>query len=89
MERLWHRIRLNAEKGFINFNDEWPDNEGCSGHHSTDVTPFRNLFDDSNTFYSNADLYELLSPSVVPYMYEDLKWPHCDLLGYEMSGLDS
>jgi len=62
----------------------------CSGHFSYDNTPFKNIFDEDNTVYTNAELYELLNPSrdEFPYIYDNFRWSHCTFLGYDMTGLD-
>lgn len=89
LERLWHLTRLNAARGLIAFDDTWPDTDiSCSGHFSYDHTPFKNIFDSNDTVYTNAQLYELLSPSrdAFPYVYENFRWSHCTYLGYDMTG---
>jgi len=92
LERLWHLTRLNAKNELILFDDDWPDNEvTCHGHYSYDPTPFKNIFDNNNTVYTNAELYELLNPArdEFPYVYDHFRWSHCTFLGYDMSGISS
>jgi hypothetical protein len=88
MERMWHLIQLNQQKGLIEFDETWDDETAgiCPGHFSYSVTPFKNLFDTNNIPYTNADLYNLLHPDNLPYVYEHFNWPHCSFLEYSMSG---
>lgn len=92
MERLWHLVRLNEFKGIISFNHSWIDSEiSCSGHYSTDNTPFENLFDNEENGihnYNNLELYDILAPfnKNMTYVYDNFKWSHCELIGYNMTG---
>lgn len=58
-----------------------------AGHNPTDFQPFKNLFDFSDTFYTNAELYEKLEPNleILPYMYDNFQWPHCEKIGISIS----
>eukprot|EP01035_Chromulina_nebulosa_P017296 gene17296-22833_t len=89
LDRLWHRLRLNANNGVIDFDDTWPDSEQtCNGHYSYDPTPFKNIFDSNNVVYTNIQLYDIVNPSLdsFPYIYEHFRWSHCAALGLDMSG---
>ena len=59
----------------------------CQGHSKDDVLIWKNLVDDDNSAYTNAELYENLRPDKpqIQYMYDSFDWPHCELLGYDMS----
>lgn len=84
LDRLWHRLRVNEERGLITFDNTWPDDEiTCHGHFSYDLTPFMNIYDSNNTLYSNAQLFDILNPvkDYYPYVYEHLIWSHCTLIG--------
>ena len=81
---MWHRIRLNVYNGWTDFDDTWPDSDfSCVGHFSYSSTPFKNIFDDNNTVYSNEVLYGLLNPTRgdYPYVYDSFAWRHCRFLG--------
>jgi hypothetical protein len=63
---------------------KWQDAEGlCYGHNSYDSLPFSRLFgetdEDSQHYYSNADLMQHMHPKnpKVPYVYDTFSWPHC------------
>jgi len=83
MERIWHYMRMAP----VVYNETWDPYHTCYGHNPDDLQPFRNLFDDNNEYYSNSDLYSLLHPQNedLPYIYDNFEWPHCELLGYDMS----
>jgi hypothetical protein len=90
LERLWHLIRINDEDDYIVFDNTWPDDEvTCHGHFASDLQPFKNIFDNDNSLYTNAELYDLLNPTrdEFPYVYDNFRWSHCSFLGYDMSGL--
>lgn len=89
LDRLWHRLRLNAAYKLISFDDTWVDKEiNCPGHYSYSTTPFKSVFDEDDVVYTNSDLYDLLDPQLddFPYMYEHFRWSHCTALGYDMTG---
>jgi|MDSY01.2.fsa_nt_gb hypothetical protein len=81
LDRLWHFKRLGNQK---NFDETWDPYHTCYGHNPGDYQPFKNLFDEDDRYYSNAELYQLFNPSGVsiPYMYENFEWPHCEESGY-------
>ncbi|CAM9196291.1 unnamed protein product [Pylaiella littoralis] len=42
--------------------------------------------DPPKTYYTNAELYDLLHPlGVIPYLYDNFDWPHCDAIGVHIS----
>lgn len=56
----------------------------CSGHRSSDILPFDNLFSDQTNQLSNSEFYQLLDPNneAMPYVYEDLDaWNGCPMMG--------
>jgi hypothetical protein len=84
LERVWHVIRINAYKGLLSFDDTWPDSEvTCQGHYASNIQPFKNVFDDNNMLYTNAELYDLLDPNQddYPYLFDNFDWTHCKFLG--------
>jgi hypothetical protein len=61
----------------------------CQGHSKDDVLIWKNLVDDDNSAYTNAELYDIMNPAVdaygdyrLPYVYDEFKWAHCAKLGY-------
>lgn len=84
VDRLWHFKRLG---NLAHYDETWDPYHTCYGHNPTDYQPFKNLFDTNDHFYTNNELYELLRPDdvMLPYMYDNFKWPHCELLGYGIS----
>eukprot|EP00752_Nemacystus_decipiens_P016248 g14528.t1 len=97
VDRLWHLKRLGAD----NFDEQWDPFHNCVGHNPADLQPFHSMFADwdanksevdvdrppwMKTFYTNADLYDLLRPdrADLPYMYDNFAWPHCSVLGQDM-----
>ncbi|KAJ8605154.1 hypothetical protein CTAYLR_000502 [Chrysophaeum taylorii] len=87
VDRLWHFKRLGD---LSDYDETWEPYHTCYNHNPTDFQPFKSLFDNDNTFYTNAQLYNLLSPSdaVLPYTYDHFKWPHCSLVGHEIRNHD-
>ena len=86
LDRLWHFTRLNDHNGLIPepFDHTWTDNAAsCPGHLEHDATPFKNIFDNNNTVYTNAQLYTLMDPTrdAFPYIYDHFMWNHCTHLG--------
>ncbi|CAM9254244.1 unnamed protein product [Phaeothamnion confervicola] len=84
LDRLWHWKRLADDTGF---DHTWIPTGTCYGHDPEQLQPFKNLFDSDDRYYSNAELYRLLDPrnDDLPYVYANFEWPHCELLGYDMS----
>jgi hypothetical protein len=85
VDRLWHYMRLSPQR----YDEAWVDGEygDCYGHYFTDVpAPFKNLVDDDDSYYTNEELYNLLSPynEDLGYVYEHFDWDHCDDLGFDM-----
>ena len=87
MERMWHLVQLNYQKGLIPFDATWDDSNPstCPGHFSYSVTPFKNLWDNKNIPYSNKDLFTLLHPDNLDYVYDHFEWPHCTFLGMKVA----
>jgi len=88
LDRLWHWIRLSADHE--NFDDTWAyDADVCLGHNPDDLQPWTSqLFGlDGEQMLTNTELYELMNPGadVLPYIYDNYNWPHCKLLGYDMT----
>lgn len=89
IERLWHVLRLNEYRGLLpNFDENWPSyniSASCIGHGYNDATFLSNLFSTYNTtdVYTNSELYALLHPAndSLPYIYDSLRWSHCEALG--------
>lgn len=92
LDRLWHWKRLGNDSSF---DESWDAYHTCYGHNPDDLQPFQGLFgedyddDDLGTarFYSNMQLYNLLHPENEdnPYVYDNFEWPHCNMLGYDMT----
>ena len=84
LDRLWHFKRLGNMQ---NYDETWDPYHTCYGHNPTNFQPFKNLFDENDRYYTNIELYENLRPNqeALQYMYDNFRWPHCDMLGYEMS----
>ena len=42
-------------------------------------------------YYTNKELYDFLDPRnpQLPYVYENFKWAHCELEGFDFQGLRS
>ena len=93
MERLWHLVRINTDAHRIAFDETWDDvaYSSCVGQRTTDATPFKNIFDNRGTVYTNKELYALLDPNRddLPFMYDNFRLPHCELLNYDMTGLST
>jgi len=81
--------RLLTYKRIIGFDNEtWVEGsstvittgEDCSGHDSTDLTVFSNLFDNDNDYYTVIEIYNSIDPNDVisPYIYDNFEWPHCE-----------
>ncbi len=92
MERVWHLIRLNTVKEYVTFNETW-DNalyESCVGQRTTDATPFKNIYDNSDIVYTNSELYDLLDPARddLPFVYDNFRMHHCEVLNYDMTGTE-
>jgi len=91
VERLFIWRRIN---GFE--NEIWVDNSAssvngisvgyCWGHNSQDLTIWKNMFDDSDEYYTNAQLYAFTSPEneEFPYIFDNFRWPHCVNEGYSL-----
>lgn len=96
LDRLWHWKRLGHD---ANFDETWDPYHTCYGHNPEDLQPFYGMFSDSDDyddddgstarFYSNMQLYNLLHPENEenPYAYDNLEWPHCETIGYDMSNV--
>jgi len=84
VDRLWHYKRLGPTD---NYDETWDPYHTCYGHNPSNFQPFKNIFDSNDNYYTNAELYENLRPDkpVLQYMYDSFDWPHCELLGYDMS----
>jgi len=84
LDRLWHFKRLGNMQ---NYDETWDPYHTCYGHNPTNFQPFKNLFDSDDRYYTNIELYEYFRPhqEALQYMYDNFQWPHCELLGYEMS----
>lgn len=98
VERLWHWRRLNGfddeswpdDAKHTYFHDVYDKNGTasaggeCYGHGPNDVMIWRNLFDQDDTYYTNLELYDNLSPasSTLPYVYDNFRWSHCAEEGY-------
>jgi hypothetical protein len=89
LDRLWHWIRLQATPD--TFTDDWADGNTCYGHNPNDYQPFTgdlfNLANKRNDYLTNRELYNLFDPGrdAVPYIYDNYEWPHCNMLGYDMT----
>lgn len=86
IDRAWHYMRL----GTRTFDETWDSTHTCYGHNPTNFQPFKGSLmddDDHSKFYTNIELYNLLSPTnpKLPYIYSDFEWTHCTFLGYSMS----
>lgn len=83
LDRLWHFKRLGDTS---NFDETWDPYHPCSSHNPDSFQPFKNLFDEADSYYSNARLYDLFNPAGnhMPYLYDNFQWPHCDMVGYRM-----
>lgn len=92
---MWHLKRLGAD----DFEEQWEALHQCVGHNPQDLQPFHSMFPEWDaeraelegakppsikTYYTNADLYDLLRPdeSDLPYMYDNFAWPHCSVSGW-------
>ena len=84
VDRLWHFKRLGNQD---NYDETWDPYHTCYGHNPTNFQPFKNLFDDNDVFYTNQELYDHLRPDrrELPYAYDNFKWPHCELVGYDIT----
>jgi hypothetical protein len=67
-------------------NNIHPFTETCFGHHATDKLAFGEV--DGNDF-TNKQYFDYLNPTSnnLPYVYDNLKWDHCKVLGYDIEGL--
>ena len=89
LDRLWHWIRLQASPD--TFTDDWAEGNSCYGHNPNDYQPFTgdlfNLANKRNDYLTNRELYNLFDPGrdAVPYIYDNYEWPHCSMLGYDMT----
>lgn len=97
VERLWQWRRINGMS-----NHSWPpstqnyvhgNDGGCAGHDKSDVTVFKNLFDQDDSFYTNGQLYDLMDPNLEDTgsnaVFADFRWGHCQDLGYPIDLLAS
>ncbi|KAH8058255.1 symporter [Aureococcus anophagefferens] len=81
-------------------SESWPGTgsaavTNCTGHQKSSVIPFAFSLRDGDeggdptmqTLYTNEEMYDLLDPAspVVPFIYADFDWAHCDSAIY---GLD-
>jgi len=84
VDRLWHFKRLGNTE---NYDETWDPYHTCYGHNPSNFQPFKNLFDDEDRYYTNEELYQNLRPDKpqLSYIYDGFKWPHCEMLGYDMS----
>lgn len=95
MERLWHIMKLNQYNNRVSFDDNWDSDLAkskytCAGHQSSHASTFSKAVfgEDGDGVYSNEELYNLLHPArkELPYVYDTLSWPHCELLGFNLTG---
>ena len=88
LDRLWDFKRMAPDENL--YEETWDPYHECYGHNPDDIQPFKMLFGedewDGETYYTNADLYDNLSPynADKPYVYDNFEWPHCELAGYPM-----
>lgn len=84
VDRLWHFKRLGNQD---NYDETWDPYHTCYGHNPSNFQPFKNIFDQNDQYYTNQELYENLRPDKpqISYMYDSFDWPHCEMLGYDMS----
>lgn len=84
VDRLWHFKRLGNA---ANYDETWDPYHTCYGHNPSHFQPFKNIFDNDDKYYTNEELYANLRPDKpqLPYMYDNFEWPHCEILGYDMS----
>ena len=63
-----------------------PFSTSCYGHHAVDKLVFGEV--DGNDF-TNEEYYSYLNPKSnnLPYVYDNLKWDHCKVLGYDIEKL--
>ena len=90
VDRLWHYKRLASDP---HFNETWDPYHTCYGHNPDDFQPFRDLFTtpSKDAFYTNQELKDLMDPSreSMPYMYDQFSWPHCSMIGYDITQYSS
>lgn len=84
VDRLWHFKRLGSSE---DYDETWDPYHTCYGHNPTNFQPFKNIFDDEDRYYTNEELYQNLRPDKpqLSYVYDGFTWPHCEMLGYDMS----
>jgi hypothetical protein len=91
VERLlvWKRLH-----GFL--DTTWVDNSSttvtgltigyCYGHNYMDVTIWKNIFDNDDVYYTNAEIFNLSNPDNenLEYVFDNFLWPHCEALGFPL-----